>query len=57
MEKEKSLAQTVRQMQNDQNADDLVYDENSGEFVQAPRGMATEGTVVTEMTDKGYAGV
>lgn len=51
------MAQTVRQMQNDQNADDLVYDENSGEFVQAPRGMATEGTVVTEMTDKGYAGV
>jgi hypothetical protein len=55
MEKEKSLAEAVRQTQNGQNVIDLIYNENSGEFEQAPRGTATEGMVVTEMTDKGYA--
>lgn len=34
---------------------DLVYDEVTGEFKQVPRGESTNGTVVTEMTEQGFA--
>ncbi len=34
---------------------DLVYDEATGEFKQVPRGENTNGTVVTEMTEHGFA--
>lgn len=34
---------------------DLVYDEVTGEFKQVPRGEHANGTVVTEMTEQGFA--
>lgn len=49
------LAETVRQTQNERNAIDLVYNEETGEFEQAPHGANTEGMIVTDMTKGGFA--
>ena len=34
---------------------DLVFDPETGDFVQVPRGSANEGDTVTKMTEDGFA--
>ncbi|MDE6206885.1 MAG: hypothetical protein K2M55_03660 [Muribaculaceae bacterium] len=54
---EEQFGEEVRRQgyDSDKSMYDLVYDEVSGEFKQVRRGASTNGSVVTEMTEQGFA--
>ena len=49
------LAKTVIATQQPRPVVELVYDEETGQFVQSTAGAPAEGTIVTQMTKEGFA--
>jgi len=50
------FAEAVQEAQKENGVIDLAYNERTGQFSQIPYGEEiTEGVIVTEMVDKGFA--